>query len=119
MLDQPSMRAAVDELKRIDPAIIGAAIVSHDGLVMVSTHEDTDHNDTMAAFTSEVLTKGRTTIRELNFGDLHGEIIFGTQGALMIRNMNEEMVLVAEVGTNVRVGTVYAAMNQIIEKFGP
>lgn len=119
MLDQPSMRAAVEELKTVDPAVIGAAIVSYDGLVMVSTHNDEDHNDTMAAYTCEVLTKGRTTIRELNFGELHGEIVFGTQGALMIRPMNEEMVLVAEVNTNVRVGKVYQAMGKIIEKFGP
>lgn len=118
MLDQTSMKAAVNELRGIDSKIPNAAVVSSDGLVMVATHSSRDEAETLAAITSELLSKGRLSVSELNLGNLHSQLVLGTGGGVIVRSINEEMVLVAEVGNQANVGKVFAAMNRIALRLG-
>lgn len=118
MLDRQSMQVAVQDLTGVDPNITAAAIVSHDGLMMVSTLDDQDTNELMAAMTSEVLSKGKQTIEELELGDLHSDLLLGTDGGLMARKINDEMVLVARIRPGVNVGRVFGKMNEIVKRIG-
>lgn len=118
MIDQPSMRAAVDEVVELDKKVISAAIVSHDGLVMVATGMERERSDTLAAVSSEVLTKGKLVAEELGHGAMHGQVVLGHKGGLVVRQLNEEMVLVTELEPGANLGQIYAGMNRIGKKFG-
>ncbi|RMF19495.1 MAG: roadblock/LC7 domain-containing protein [Candidatus Dadabacteria bacterium] len=113
MIDQSSMRAAIDEIQNADPAVELAAICSHDGLVMVSTSETRDDAEVVAAIASELLSKGRLASTELELGALHSELIFGEQGGIFLRVINDEIILVVRVGLAVRVGATVQQMNRI------
>lgn len=113
MLDQSSMKAAVNELCGLDSNVKFAAIVSSDGLVMVATHPKRDAAETLAAITSELLAKGSLSVAELNLGRLHSQLVLGGQGGVIIRAINDEMVLVAEISKQANVGKVFAVMNRI------
>lgn len=113
MLDRQSMQAAAREVRAADPAVTSAAIVSHDGLVMVAEGGDREAAELLAAMVSEVLSKGKQAVREIALGSFHGQIVFGTMGGVMIRRINDEMVLVAQFAPAVNVGRLYTHLNQV------
>jgi len=113
MFDRQSMQAAVDEVVGSDPGVELAAIASHDGLVMFSSSQEQDLNDVIGAMTSEVLAKAKQTCRELDFGAHLAELVLGRDGGLMVRGINDEMVLVAKMRASVNVGRVFGVLSQV------
>lgn len=118
MLDRQTMQVAVQDIQSADPAVSVAAIISHDGLVMVSTHPDRDENELLAAMVSEVLSKGKQSVREMDLGSFFGEVLFGTTGGLMMRKINDEMVLVARFAPEVNVGRLFGRLSQAVNRIG-
>jgi predicted regulator of Ras-like GTPase activity (Roadblock/LC7/MglB family) len=118
MLDRQSMQVAAREVRSADPAVVSAAIVSHDGLVMVAEGGDRDAAELLAAMVSEILSKGKQAIREVSLGGFHGQIVFGTTGGVMVRRINDEMVLVAQFAPGVNVGALYGRLNRIAAGLG-
>lgn len=113
MIDQASLKASVQNFMSI-PKVIDASIVSHDGLIMTSTTDDTDLSDIIGAMSSELISKGKQSVRELDLGDLYGNILFGIKGAIMTRVINEEMVVLVRVEPGVDLNAVFTRMNQVV-----
>ncbi len=113
MLDQTSMKAAVDELVASDPGVRAAVVISYDGLVMISSLDDRDRSEATAAIASEIIGKARLAVNELDHGELGGAIVFGETGGSILRMINEEIGLICEVGPAVNVGRLYGLMGRI------
>ena len=105
---QGSLEKLVDEAAQIS----GAAIVSPDGLILVSTFPDRDYNDRLGAMTSELLAGASMTSRELDMGDRFLSISLGTTGGLIVRAVDDEMVITVQVKLGANIGKVVADVNQ-------
>ena len=116
MLDRQSMQAAIEDLIKTDPHVRVAAIVSPDGLVLVSSDDDRDRNELLAAMVSEVVAKGAQSVEEMSLGRFVGDMVFGSDGGIFLRSINDEMLLVVTVSPRVHVGRVYARMNVLAER---
>lgn len=116
MLDQTTMRNSIEELIATDSGISAAAIVSYDGLIMVSSMSERDRSDTFAAITSEVLSKAKLAVEELDYGEVHCQLVLGETGGLIVRVINEEMVLAVEVNKSVNVGAAVRGANRTAQR---
>lgn len=115
MIDQSSLKAVVQDLARHDK-VIDVSIVSHDGLVLTSSSTSLDVTDIIGAMSSEVIAKGKQSIRELELGELWGNLLFGTTGAILTRVVNEEMVLLVRVQPGINLGAIVNLMNSSVKK---
>ena len=115
-LEPDVLQGSLAKLIGDNPAIDGAAIVSPDGLILVSTFRDKDLNDRMAAMTSEMLAAGNMTVRELEHGPFFLNLVFGTQGGVIVRGVDEEMVLCAIMKRTANVGQVVQQVNQTVSR---
>lgn len=115
MIDQASLKAAVASFTSL-AKVLDASVVSHDGLILTSTSKDEDINDIVGAMSSELVAKGKQSCRELMLGDLWGNLLFGTQGAILTRVINEEMVLLVRVDPSANLGEIYGKMNLTVRK---
>lgn len=115
MIDQTTLRAVVGDLASKDK-VVNAHVVSHDGLVLTSSTNDVDVTDIVGAMSSELIAKGKQSVRELELGELWGNMLFGTTGATLTRIINEEMVLLVRVEPGINIGAIVADMNSVVKK---
>lgn len=111
-LDLDILQGSLEKLMGDAPAMSGAAIVSPDGLILVSTFKNREQNDRLAAMTSELLSAGNMTVREMDLGGFFMNMVFGNNGGIIVRGIDEEMVLAAFIQRGANVGQVVAAVNQ-------
>ena len=116
MIDQASLDAAERRFSSGIPGIIDASVISHDGLVMTSTSKDIDLNDLLGAMSSEIIAKGKQSVRELELGELWGNALFGTSGAMLTRIINEEMLLLVRIRTEASIARVFDEMNKVVSQ---
>ncbi len=115
-LDLEILQGSLEKLTGDDPDIQGAAIVSPDGLILVSSTKDHDMNDRIAAMTSEMLAAGNMTVRELDFGSLYLNMVFGTLGGVIVRGIDDEMVVTVLVARTANVGKVVMLVNATVAR---
>lgn len=115
-LDLDILQGSLEKLVDDDPHIQGAACVSPDGLILVSSFRDKDQNDRLAAMTSEVLAAGNMSVREMEFGPFFMGIVFGTEGGLIVRGVDEEMVLSTVITRGANVGQVVQRINHTVAR---
>ncbi len=113
MIDQASLNSAVERFSAL-PGVVDASIVSHDGLIMTSTSSDQDLNDVIGAMSSEIVAKGKQTITELQLGELWGNALFGSTGAILTRTINEEMLLLVRVTPQAQLAETFDKMNNVV-----
>lgn len=111
-LDLDILQGSLEKLTGDIPEMKGAAIVSPDGLILVSSMKSRDENDRLAAMCSEMLSAGKMTASELQLGPLFMNMVFGTEGGIIVRGIDEEMVLAAYIGRGANVGKVVQGLNQ-------
>jgi predicted regulator of Ras-like GTPase activity (Roadblock/LC7/MglB family) len=115
-LDLDILQGSLEKLVGDAPEIKGAGIVSPDGLILVSTLKSREDNDKLAAMTSEMLSAGNMTVREMDLGPLFLNMVLGSQGGIIVRGIDEEMVLSAIVSRGANVGKVVVALNQTVSR---
>ena len=116
MIDQASLKAAVQRFTQGIPGIVDASVVSHDGLIMTSSSDDQDLNDLIGAMSSEMVAKGSQSVRELDIGELWGNALFGTKGAILTRTINEEMLILVRITTEANIASVFDTMNTVADQ---
>ena len=114
--DLDILQGSLEKLIDDDAQIQGAAIVSPDGLILVSTLKDRDKNDRLAAMTSEMLTAGNMTTSEMELGSLFLSMVFGTEGGVAVRGIDHEMVLCTIFSRSANVGNVVQHINRTVKR---
>ncbi len=115
-LDLDILQGSLEKLLGDAPAMKGAAIVSPDGLILVSTFKNREQNDKLAAMTSEMLSAGNMAVREMDLGGFFLNMVFGSDGGIIVRGIDEEMVLSAFISRGANVGQVVASVNQTVSR---
>ena len=119
ILDTQVLNGILQDLQQALPSDIrGSGIVSRDGLIMVSTIEDPLYNDKLGAMATALLNSGNDTITELEFGSPWATMSFGNNGGIILREINEDMILAVIVNPGANVGNVLQRVNKTLSDIG-
>ena len=119
ILDTQVLNGILLDLEQSLPDDIkGCGIVSRDGLIMVSTFSDSLYNDKMGAMTTALQNNGNDTISELELGEPWSTMAFGNNGGIIIRDINEDMILAIIVKSGANIGRVISRINKTLSEIG-
>ncbi len=96
----------LQELQSRIPDLEGVAVVSREGLSIVSALLTTIDEDRIGAMTAASLSLSDRIVLELERGIMDQVIITGTDGLVIIREAGEHAVLVGIAKTNAKLGLV-------------
>ncbi len=114
ILDTQILKGILERLRDSVSGIEGAAIVSRDGLIMVSTYDDASYNEKLGAMTTAALNPGASSLEELNLGEPWALIILGTSGGLLIKDIDDDMVLSAVIKPGTAIAPVVNEMGKAV-----
>ena len=113
ILDTQILKGILENFKNSFPEEGGVAIVSRDGLIMVSTYEDGSYNEKLGAMTTAALNPAKTTLEELGLGGAWASINLGTRGGILIKEIDDDMVLSVVVLPGAKIGPITGEMNRL------
>ena len=115
------LREVLDELVLRNPTIIGALVVSDDGLNVASGIPQPDDDD-VALTASDLMDTARNFGRRLEQGRLLRVLLEGEQRITIVQSAGKRTVLVVSVPADEKLGVVTLAIrraaSQITEIFG-
>ncbi len=113
---QVSLEVLLKELIRGVPGVKAAAIVSIEGLPVVSALPENITEDVVAETTSMLLSLAERAINAMNIGDLEQLNIQGSISNLTVLTAGEKNVLTVLTEKRANLGYVYIACEKICEK---
>ncbi len=87
--------------------ILGAAVLSIEGLPLVSYFHGRTEEVAVAAMVAGIYSAGEATVRELRQGDLKSIIIEGEMGTTLVIAMHGGYLLAVTAPENARLGLVF------------
>ena len=113
---QASLEVLLKELIRSVPGVKAAAIVSVEGLPVVSALPDNITEENIAETTTMLLSLAERAINAMNVGDLEQLNIQGSISNLTVLSAGKKNVLTVLTEKNANLGYVYMACEKICEK---
>ena len=89
------------------PGLEATAIFDMDGLVIASRLPSNVDEEIIGAMSAAILSIGNRSGKELDRGDMRRIFVEGDHGSIVILSVGEELVLVALVGTDVKLGLLF------------
>lgn len=90
----------VKKLKSNCPDVEEAALVSAEGLVLVATTDEHEHQKRLAALTAAVMRQSARSAQGLDLGETNFIIVAGQNGSLFLKWIDERSFLAATVKRN-------------------
>ena len=104
------------ELKYRSPGIRGSALVSGDGLAIVSMLPNEFEADRVAGMNSVLLSIGINSSAELNLGDVEQLMIHGENGYLIVSSVADGAMLLVVTDEDVKLGVVFFYMKRALKE---
>jgi predicted regulator of Ras-like GTPase activity (Roadblock/LC7/MglB family) len=105
--DVPSILKEVLKKLSNNSPILGAAILSVEGLPLVSHFHGRTEEVAVAAMVAGIHSAGEQTVRELRQGNLKSIIIEGNRGSTLVITMPSEYLLAVTAPENASLGLVF------------
>ena len=118
ILDTQVLKGMLENFTNSFSEVGGAAIVSRDGLIMVSTYEDGSYNEKLGAMTTATLNPAKISLEELGLGSEWASINLGTKGGILIKEIDDDMVLSVIVQPGAKIGQIVGEMNRLVAEIG-
>lgn len=96
--------------------ILGAAVLSIEGLPLVSHFHAGTEDAAVAAMVASIYATGQQTVRELRQGALKSVIIQGDMGTTVVVSISPEYLLAVTAPENVKLGLVFNDSKQAARK---
>ncbi len=104
------------ELKYRNPGIRGSALVSGDGLAIVSMLPNEFEADRVAGMNSVLLNIGINSSAELNLGDVEQLMIRGENGYLIVSSVADGAMLLVLTDEDVKLGAIFFFMKRALKE---
>lgn len=108
------MQQIVEDLLQIE-GVLGGLLVGKDGLVIVSTLQDTDDAEALGALAAAVYGEIDKSAKRIGVGTLVDAIINAQYGSILLLEA-KDLLLVAVTMRDAEPGTVKAAMQHAAER---
>lgn len=103
-------------LKYRNPSIRGSALVSEDGLAIVSMLPNDLEADRVAGMNSVLLNIGINSSAELNLGNVEQLMIRGENGYLIVSSVADGAMLLVLADEDVKLGAVFFFMKRALKE---
>lgn len=110
--------AALNAFLRAEPAVEAVAVVSYDGLPMVTALPDGLDEDRVAAVSAALLALGEQASQSLGRGGLEQMFLEGADGAIFLMSAGDAGVVVAIADPDAKIGMVLYEMRRAAAEIG-
>lgn len=100
------IQLTLNELNASSEDILASALISNDGLPVVTALSDDVDGDRVGGMTAALLSLGTRVTKELRCGNMNQVIVRGDEGYLLMLEANEEMVLVVTAKEDAKLGLI-------------
>jgi predicted regulator of Ras-like GTPase activity (Roadblock/LC7/MglB family) len=108
------LNEVLDQFESSMPAIQATALFDLDGLVIASRLQGGVDDQRIGAMSAALLTISNRSGAELDRGTIHRVLVEGDNGSMAIMSVGQEIVLVALVGKDVKLGILFYECRQCI-----
>ncbi|MCA0448115.1 MAG: roadblock/LC7 domain-containing protein [Bacteroidetes bacterium] len=114
-MNVPELEKILSEIKSNIPDVESAAIISSDGLVLVSTFSQSAQYDEsrVGAMVSALLSLGNRASVELSRGALEQVLVRGANGYVVIESASEDAVLAVATNSNAKLGIIFYELKRM------
>lgn len=100
------IQLTLNELNSSSEDILASALISNDGLPIVTALSDDVDGDRVGGMTAALLSLGTRVTQELRCGKMNQVIVRGDEGYLLMLEADEEMVLVVTAKEDAKLGLI-------------
>jgi len=118
-MSQEELKKALKEIIHKHREIEGLSIVSSEGLPVVSLLPQEIDEIVISAITATLISVGEKANLQLNKGFLQRVILEGDNGYIVITSIDENTLLTAFTSKRVKLGLIFLALQEAIEKLKP
>jgi predicted regulator of Ras-like GTPase activity (Roadblock/LC7/MglB family) len=115
-MDQTTLKNLLVDLKSRDPHIVAVSLIGSEGLTLVSTLPSRTDQELFSAMATELYQKGKQALSELRYGDFLTVLLLGNEKGMVIRRVNEELVLAVEITPGAKLSQIYQDLLLLSEK---
>ncbi|MCK6602024.1 MAG: roadblock/LC7 domain-containing protein [Bacteroidetes bacterium] len=117
-MNVPELERILGEMRTNVPDVESAAIISSDGLVLVSTYGQNARYDEsrVGAMVSALLSLGNRASVELARGTLEQVLVKGANGYVVIESAGPDTVLAIATNSNAKLGIIFFETKRLTEK---
>jgi predicted regulator of Ras-like GTPase activity (Roadblock/LC7/MglB family) len=112
------LAAALDDFVRSSADVVGAAVVSFDGLVMASALPTDLEEDRVGAMSAALLSLGEQAAMGLGRGQLNQVFVEGEHGFVFLMSAKDQAVLAAVADRHAKIGFMLFEMRRAAERVG-
>ncbi len=112
------LTAALDDFVRSSADVVGAAVVSFDGLVMASALPPDLQEDRVGAMSAALLSLGEQAAMGLGRGQLNQVFVEGEHGFVFLMSAKDQAVLAAVADRQAKIGFMLFEMRRAAERVG-
>ncbi len=112
------LTAALDDFVRSSADVVGAAVVSFDGLVMASALPPDLQEDRVGAMSAALLSLGEQAAMGLGRGQLNQVFVEGEHGFVFLMSAKDQAVLAAVADRQAKIGFMLFEMRRAAERIG-
>lgn len=113
---QDQINAVLDQFERSISSVEATALFDFDGLVLASRLQGGVDDQKIGAMAAAILTISDRSAYELDRGEISRVLVEGDRGSMLITSVGEEIVLVALVGKQVKLGILFYECNRCLSK---
>ena len=110
------MNEMLSQLETNVPGIESTALFDMDGLVVASRLAEDVDDEMIGAMSASILSIGNRSGQELERGSMKRIFVEGDNGSIVIMSVGEDIVLVALVEPNVKLGMLFFECRRIIKR---
>ncbi len=118
-INYSSLQSALQEFVTSVSNVQGAAIISPDGLALVSSLPAGMEEERVAAMSAAMLALGERIGRELARGAIERLLVEGEKGYAIVSNCTEEAVLIVLTDDKAKLGVINLEIKQLITRLQP
>ncbi len=118
-INYSSLQSALQEFVTSVSNVQGAAIISPDGLALVSSLPAGMEEERVSAMSAAMLALGERIGRELARGAIERLLVEGEKGYAIVSNCTEEAVLIVLTDDKAKLGVINLEIKQLITRLQP
>ncbi|MFN3386818.1 MAG: roadblock/LC7 domain-containing protein [Candidatus Thermochlorobacter sp.] len=118
-INYSSLQSTLQEFVTSVSNVQGAAIISPDGLALVSSLPAGMEEERVSAMSAAMLALGERIGRELARGQIERLLVEGEKGYAIVSNCTEEAVLIVLTDDKAKLGVINLEIKQLITRLQP
>jgi predicted regulator of Ras-like GTPase activity (Roadblock/LC7/MglB family) len=111
-------KSLLETLISKNPGVLAAAIVTHEGLPIVSIHHEDVEDARLAAISATLHSVSNIYLNDMRKGSFEYFVIESSKGFLVLVSLDDENLIIASTDENIRLGLIFLSIREIFSASG-